>query len=474
MNRTDIAQLDEDQIVRVLNSWDLNDQWMTLVQLAGDEAATIVKLVCNVLPSNCAESLQRLEADQAERGASFLGMLPDQIPGDLDSPTDLAASLNLATQLAQIRAANLQAVAETMPQYLLSFAGGEPDLKRSTAAPADWALDIDVSGIRAVLDYFDSDNPTEDTASQIASMPAFTEMMRHRRELGYGPEPLIDETGLAWCLVHAASHEPLDMMWKWLHPQNLFDLSDMFTHRAQYRNLIDQLIKDNQLADYILGRIAEFAPIGTLFSDRLSFAVGWAIRGWATNESGGLNIEHVKDVFSDMLPTLVHETFHRLQTQISLADPTIAGVGFDRITSHPFDDIADAQLYQALCYIMLEGSATYVASDCHSQAWGDAAEAGVALLSRIIELDSPQEQDERFDELLTEGLRSNGPFYGFGALLSSAIVEKNTPSKLGEWLGKGAPAFFEQAFLNLNDSSLALALKLAARVQQLCTAIANA
>lgn len=49
----------------------------------------------------------------------------------------------------------------------------------------------------------------------------------------------------------------------------------------------------------------------------------WGIRGWATHETRGMNIEHAKDAFNQLRPTLVHETFHRMQTTISLAHPSI-------------------------------------------------------------------------------------------------------------------------------------------------------
>jgi hypothetical protein len=195
--------------------------------------------------------------------------------------------------------------------------------------------------------------------------------------------------------------------------------------------------------------------------------VGWGIRGWATGATGGLNIEHVKDAFSDMLPTLVHETFHRLQTQIALADPAVDEAGFDRITSYPFEEAGDLRLYRALCYIMLEGSATYVAEQGSEQAWHEDAMAGLEILNRICEIDSSTDQEDAYDGLLNEGLKSNGPFYGFGALLSHAIVEAGGPSSLGSVLRRGAPAFTERGFRLLDHSSMAPKPKLASWIGRL-------
>lgn len=454
MDRADVPQLDVERIAQALKDSDLRDRWNQLANLVGGEAAELLTLVCSVSPPDRISELRDLETEQDKRGAGFLGMLPDQIPDNLNVPLDLDTSIGLAIQLANIRAVNFQALSDTMPQYATSFTGRDLDLEQTAAVPAGWALDIDVSGIRAMLDFFDAKELEADSAIRIAEMSAFVEMMRHRRELGYVPEPLIDAEGLAWCLTRAASHDPIDELWKWLHPHNLFDLSDLYAHRAQYRSLIDRLVKEDELSTYILGRIAPYAPSNTAFEDRLSFALGWGIRGWATGKTGGINIEHIKDGFPEMLPTLIHETFHRLQTSIAFVDPTVAEPGFDRITSYPFDSIANRQLYQALCYIMLEGSATYVAAQGNLKTWQEDANVGLEILNELRSINCSGKEDSKYDELLNAGLLSNGPFYGLGALLSHAIVEDGGPSSLGVALQRGAPCFIERGFERVEDMSL--------------------
>jgi hypothetical protein len=57
-----------------------------------------------------------------------------------------------------------------------------------------------------------------------------------------------------------------------------------------------------------------------------------------------MNIEHTKDDFAQMLPTLVHETFHRLQATTACANPEVEEVGFDRITSYAFESPKDRRL----------------------------------------------------------------------------------------------------------------------------------
>ncbi len=454
LNREDIVRSDAASLRRAMESGPRAERWSRFSQLAGADAEQVLKLVCGITPSGRIHDLRTLETQQAERGAGFLGMLPDQIPDDLDVPDDMESSLDVAARLAEIRRANLDAIRETMPQYPLAFSGESNDRPSTASIPTGWMLDVDVSGIRALLDAFESSGLVPDEALRIARMSSFQEMMTHRRELGYVPEPLIDEAGLAWCIAHAASRDPVDELWKWLHPHNLFDLSDLYTHRTEYRQLTDVLAGEHGLSSWVLPRISRYAPPGTMFQDRFSFAVGWGIRGWATETSGGMNIEHAKDDWDLLTTTLVHETYHRLQTKIAFADPAIDEIGFERITSLPASVSGNRHLYRALSYIMLEGSATYVAAPILLPAWHDDAAAGMGLLERLCEIDESERADESADGILNEGLRSNGPFYGFGALLSDAIVRHGTESDLGIALTRGGPAFVERG-LDLVETSLA-------------------
>jgi hypothetical protein len=466
MDRASLIELNAEQMSHALERSDHCDRWNSLVEIAGERAPYVLGLVCRMVPERITD-LRSLEVEQAEHGAGFLGMLPDQIPDDLPLPSDLATSLDVALRFSGIRAKNLEALAETMPEYPLTFAGKTFDPGPLGDMPEGWRLAIDIAGIQAILDLFDAPEPNIEDATTIACMPPFVEMMRHRRELGYVPEPLIDADGFAWCLVHAASCDPVDELWKWLHPHNFFDLSDLHANRAEYRRLIDQLVEGDVLATYILGRIAPYASQGIVFEDCLSFAVGWAIRGWATQTTGGMNIEHAKDNFAQMLPTLIHETFHRFQAQIALGNPQIEELGFDRITSYPFEAPSDCRIYQALSYIMLEGSATYAASSSPSPAWTEDAKAGLQLLEQVREIDDPSGKDDRFGELTSEGLRSNGPFYGLGALLSHKIVEHNGASNLGDALSRGAPSFIESGLTLLSEDSVVPSELLAAQIARL-------
>ena len=450
MNREQLGGWDTEEIAAELEGSALTGPWNQLTDTAGDEAAWLLREVCRIQPPARIRELRNLEIEQNQRGAGFYGMLPDQVPEDLDAPVDINASLTVACRLAEIRKANLDALRNTMPQYALEFTGEGVDHAEHLPLPDDWKLDLDVEGFRALLDALGNPNLDTAEATRVAGMPAFTEMLRHRRELGYVPEPLIDEEGLAWCIVGATSQDSIHVLWRWLHPQNLFDLADVARFRDAYRRLLDRITSDHGgVAHRVLSRIADFVPETTTFRDRLSFSVGWGIRGWATNETGGVNLEHIKDDDSNLLTMLVHETFHRLQIQLCPSDPTSDAQGFEQITSDGRLDGPQKQLYQALCYIMLEGSATYVSDPIVQEAWQDNARTSLDLLDRILHA----EADEA-EELMTVGLRSNGPFYGFGALLSSIHREHRGTKEVGHALQHGAPTFVGEGLRHLKGTGL--------------------
>ena len=444
-------------------------EWDELrAQLPAEDLEFLLTEVVRIDPPERIDRLSDLEREQAERGAGFHGMLPDQITGPLPHPKDADGILRAATALTEIRKRNLEAIETAFSgDYPLAFSG--QDLSHThVAAPEGWTLDFDLSSFRSLLSYLEAGQADPSLARAIAEMPAFTEMMRHRRELGYVPEPLIDGEGLAWCIEHAASPNPVDRIWRWLNPHNLFDLGDVAAHVASYRSLLDTLEgASNRLTDPILARIAAFTPAGTVFDDRLSFAVGWAIRGWATEATGGINLEHFKDGFLRMLDTLIHETFHRLQTRICRADPSIDGDGFERITSVTLDDPALAKLYTVLAYLMLEGSATYVGSRNPDPEWANQGDAALDLLHRAVR--ALREDDlEAIDGILNEGLKSNGPFYGFGAWLSQGIVHANGPRSLGAALVAGAVDFLQSG---AHVHSLTLSAELVASCERLQEAL---
>ncbi len=254
---------------------------------------------------------------------------------------------------------------------------------------------------------------------------------------------------------------------RWLHPHNFFDLSDVRGNLAHYAQLVKALDEyRSELEARILGQIGIYVPTDIDFVDNLAFAIGWAINGWATRNTGGINLEHFKDDFDRMLTTLTHETFHRLQLPLCPADPRNEGDDFDRITNYALENRCDEALYRVLSYIALEGSATYIGEGKLNPAWNEATEPALVLLSKILDALEPDTLEE-IDGLLTEGLKSNGPFYGFGALLSDAVVRAEGPQALGLALQSGTPHFAQKGLSIQIERGLEIEPRLSAVVNRL-------
>ena len=154
----------------------------------------------------------------------------------------------------------------------------------------------------------------------------------------------------------------MDEIWKWLNPWNNFCLSDLYLLQNEYQKLVNTLVANNQkISNHILSRISLFVPNNIYFSDRLSFAVNWGVRSWATKNTLGTNIVQFKDNYEKMFRTLTHETFHRVQLKLCPVDSSRNNKrSFADLAYHNFPAKEDQIFYEALSYIMLEGTATYV------------------------------------------------------------------------------------------------------------------
>jgi len=413
--------------------------WEALTSLEREDSLEfLLQQLVQLEPAERVCELQALESKQDELGAGFYGMLPQQVDDALPVPSDATHLFETALVLAKARQRSLEAAISAFATYEFEFLNQSLPTQAPDPVPSDWSLEVDVSSFGALMDALEHPNLSAEDALSVARKPAFAQMLKHRRELGYVPEPLIDENGLAWCIQRAASNDPVDAIWRWLHPHNFFDLADVGTNAAAYRRLLDVLGGvDSVLADLILSRMAKYVPGDIVFHDRLRFAVGWAINGWATNESGGINLEHFKDNVERLLDTLTHETFHRLQLTLCPASPDGAPGEFETITHYPLADAKQEALYRALSYVALEGSATFVGKGQVQDAWRDDITPALDLLERVLS----ETDTEAVDGLLSEGLKSNGPFYGFGALLSDAIVQAQGAEALGRSLQLGGPTF---------------------------------
>ncbi len=392
--------------------------------------------------------LSAIEKNQSERGGGFYGIIPQYFADSntIPVPEDFEGILECAVFLSGIRDHNSTIIAGSNFQYPLDFSGEAFSLPETYTRPPRWSVDIDLSLIHSLLDLYDRGTTTREEADSLAATGIVVNMLEHRRNLGYVPEPLPDTGDMAEFIFRSASTAPVDQVWKWLNPWNDFCLADLYLNRVQYARLLVNLeTHRGDIGDYILGRMYEFAPADIAFSERIGFAVNWGIRSWATSYGLGTNIVQFKDRYSQMLRSITHETFHRLQLRICPVDSSRVSrspTSFDDLVFYGFKSPDDRKFYETISYVMLEGTATYVGGV--DSTWDETLkmQTGYSILDSLYTAAYVAHNLDTAESLLNRGLKSNGPFYGLGYAMSRQIVDRGGHAMLGKLLQQGSPFFF--------------------------------
>jgi hypothetical protein len=137
------------------------------------------------------------------------------------------------------------------------------------------------------------------------------------------------------------------------------------------------------------------------------------------------------------------------------------GSAFEELAATDLGDQRFERLYEILAYTVLEGAATLVREAQVGEDLDARVADGVALLSRFVESVVDSARTDLADELLGEGLRSNGPLYSLGRDLAGAVALREGPRAVGTLLTRGPIAFVLRAQA-LTDSRAAS--KLSGRV----------
>ncbi len=413
---------------------------------------------------------------QLELGGGFYGLMPEQLP-DPDSipvPTDRAGLNKAAACLERQRESNLAALKEFNPGYTLEFKGESPHRSLERIGLTDETIGS-VKGLSLVLDYsaltgfFDAledGEILESEAGALAALPSNQAMLQHRKNLGYVPEPLPDTGSLAKMIRMAGSPDPLDRLWIWLNPQNAFGYADLVQNKDEYLRFLSELKEyEGDITAAALGKIGGYVPPDMQSEVHFAFTVGWAIRGWATPDMVGLNIEQPKDDWDHMLGTLIEETYHRLQIELCPAAGGGTATDFSDLTSVDTGDERYDALYAMITYSMLEGVANLVRGPFASDDLPGKVEPGSELMSRFVDEVIEQWGVEDVDAFISEGLRNNGPLYGLGWKLASLIEEKSGKQAVVKYQGMGAvPFFLEGAKIAEDNGDPILANKVIAAI----------
>ena len=318
-------------------------------------------------------------------------------------------------------------------EYPVAFAGGQfPPLNGSI--PAGMSLDIDDSVVSAFLTALEDGRVTPKEARAIAELPANRQMLEHRINLGYVPPPLPTTGTLAEMIRMAGSQDPLDRLWCWVNPHNFFDYADIVQHRKAYARLLSEIETNKaRMEGAVLSRIASYAPEGQTFHGRICLTVEPWIRGWATADTAGINLEFFKDNWKALLATMTHETYHRLQLQMCGTANDRPARTFEDLAAAGLDDARFDHLYEAVAYTALEGSASLVGGTGANSTPGEGARLMKDFVRRVVD----EGDCGVADSLLSRGLKSNGPLYALGLYCAQLVSQNDGTRAVGKLLAAG-------------------------------------
>jgi hypothetical protein len=438
------------------------------------ERAELLDLLAEVEPPEAVRELAGYGDWQHRQGGGFHGLMPDQSEqlAALPIPVDEGARVEAAAVLAGLRRANREQLIEL--GYPLEFAGRGIEAPLEFEPPASIRIMLDDSAIRGFLAAVADGTVDDREASSLAALPSNREMMRHRRDLGYVPEPLVTADGLAAMLRRAGSGRPLDRLWAWINPLNQFGYADLVNQQQHYEEMMRSLDeRRDALVAAAAGRIAVYLPAGVEVDEVFALTVGCLIRGWATSEMSGLNVEQVKDDWQRLARTMTEEVYHRVQLQLM---PTASGApanDFDDLTI-AVDDPGLSKLYELLVYTVAEGSANLVATPAAGVDDPERARAGRDLLDRFVATVVRAGLVDEADAMLGEGLRSNGPLYALGFRMARTIERHDGAAAVGALQQLGPVAFVRRALdLASADGAELVGSDSAAAVAELAQALAS-
>ena len=257
--------------------------------------------------------------------------------------------------------------------------------------------------------------------------PAFDALIEHRNQSFYSFPMSREQLGLA--LSHAASTQPLDLLYMYALPGSFRDYGDVRRHWSEYHMELDTLrAHEPAVLGYINGAITPYVPAGTRVDRKVSFFFGAGADGWASEHIAAIDLEFFKDDFDRLLALLVHETFHAAQNAAAVRDSAI-------VIGAPVDSLFRA----ALDVVYSEGTASFVSPPAVKTRAAVAAAAAEG--SRLLGVVYRPADAAAAQSALNTGQAGAGPFYWLGVEMSRTIVDVLGRPALAATLRSGAGGF---------------------------------
>ena len=150
--------------------------------------------------------------------------------------------------------------------------------------------------------------------------------------------------------------------------------------------------------------------------------------------------------------------------------PRPLDTSFDVIVKRDLRNLYDNKFFEALSYIYLEGSATYVGYSDNEISKTENIKKGLDIINSIYEKLYKEKNLDEAENLLNSGLISNGPFYSLGYYITSNIV--NTYGSNGSYhnLLDGTISFYKKYFdcynKNIVKSDMWYGSKIAEKIKE--------
>jgi len=402
----------------------------------------ILKGIASLVDPKDVQKLREIQTIQEAKGGGFFGLIPPIIPDDftIPDPTDPNHLIEFLNFFANTQKQVLQYVPPS--SFSLEFEEKTYDIfnskEKSSFEPSpNLKIVLELDLIEQILSLFNNPTQKNQLLPKITNNPIVHELIKHRNGLGYVPGPEFCLEFYIYHLKNAISDDPILNLWKMLHPWNFFDFADLWNHLEEYNQFYSTFSANKvQLENLISSRLGVFIPPSMHITERVAFSIEWAIRGWATSKYAGLNIEYMKNNYSEIIKTIIHEVFHRIQVHL-LPKPksvisSLSDLSFDMLFDFTDADPKEAKFYETLGYIFLEGTASYIGNDMPpstNQNEIKKIKDGLDLLDEMMrklnELKIAEKEISNVDEIgriINQGLMSNGPFYSLGIYMTEQLV----------------------------------------------------
>ncbi|MCW8985317.1 MAG: hypothetical protein OQK55_08240 [Thermoanaerobaculales bacterium] len=410
-----------------------------------EDEAFLLSQIQRIGASSVLRQLAAFQQSESTVRGDICSRLPNQfIQGDsLPESTGEVEELEAAVALARHRHMNQRKLKDL--GFPVEFSS-DPPPRPTHWPPTNVSLTIDWRVPEAFLAALENNVVSKEEIAEIVGLPANRELLRYSssRE-GVSGHP-VTEDDLAFFVSRAGSPDPLNRLWCWLNPMNLFGYADLVANAYQYRSALDELkLYEEEITDAVLTRIAPFVPPETEIQVTVALSVCCPMSGWTTSRMVGVNVEHLKGGWEHMVRTLSAAVFRRFQQQQCLFDG-----GPESLT---VDDLADSGsagpqsqvLECAINMTVFEGTVDYVADLGASDEEERAVELGVALLHRYATGDADSISFLPIDTLALEEKDVHCSLCALGRHMARVITAYDGPQAITELVERGPATFIIRA-----------------------------